>query len=182
MAEPTSTTAGTEAPGSHKAAGFPPFKTETFPSQFFWLALTFAVLFVVLWRLATPRIASTISARRNQINDDLAVAQKHRGDAEAASAAYQTALAGARARATALADGNRKSVVSEIDRQKADADARANADIAKAEQRINAMRDEAKGHVSNAARDAAIDIVAHLTGETVSADDAAAAVRAATGA
>jgi len=182
MAEPSTTTATTEAPGGHKAAGFPPFKTETFPSQLFWLAITFAVLFVVLWRLATPRIASTISARRNQINDDLAEAQKHRSDAEAASAAYQTALAGARARATALADGNRKMVVAEIDKQKAAADARANADIARAEQRINAMRDEARGHVMNAARDAAIDIVAHLTGETVSADDAAAAVRAATGA
>ena len=57
-------------------------------------------LFVVLWRLATPRIAGTIGARRGRINDDLAEAQKHRGDAEAASAAYQTALAGARARAT----------------------------------------------------------------------------------
>lgn len=182
MAGPANTTATTEVPGKKEPAGFPPFKTETFPSQFFWLAITFAFLFVVLWRLATPRIASTISARRNQINDDLAVAQKHRGDAEAASAAYQTALAGARARATALADNNRKSVVAEIDKQKADADARANADIAKAELRINAMRDEARDHVSNAARDAAIDIVAHLTGETVSADDATAAVRAATGA
>jgi len=182
MAEPANTTATTEAPGGHEPAGFPPFKTETFPSQFFWLVITFAFLFVVLWRVASPRIASTIAARRGQINDDLAVAQKHRGDAEAASAAYQTALAGARARATALADANRKTVVGTIDKAKADADARAAADIAKAEERINAMREQAKGHVTNAARDAAIDIVAHLTGETVSADDAAAAVRAATGA
>ncbi len=35
--------------------------------------------------------------------------------------------------------------------------------------------------VIQAAEDAAIAIVAHLTGETVSADDAAAAVRSATG-
>lgn len=182
MAGPTTTTATTEAPGGHKAAGFPPFKTETFPSQLFWLVLTFAFLFVVLWRLATPRIAGTIGARRGRINDDLAEAQRHRGDAEAASAAYQTALAGARARATALADGNRKSVVAEIDKAKAAADAQASADIAKAEARINAMRDQAKTHVAGAARDAAVQIVAHLTGETISADEAAAAVRAATGA
>ena len=182
MAEPATTTATTEAPGGHKAAGFPPFKTETFPSQLFWLVLTFAFLFVVLWRLAGPRIAGTIGARRGRINDDLAEAQKHRGDAEAASAAYQTALAGARARASSLADSNRKSVVSEIDKAKAEADARAAADIAKAEVRINEMRDAARVHDTNAARDAAIEIVARLTGETVSNDDAAAAVRAATGA
>jgi hypothetical protein len=43
------------------------------------------------------------------------------------------------------------------------------------------MRADAKTSVINAARDAAIEIVAHLTGETVSADDAAAAVKAASG-
>jgi F-type H+-transporting ATPase subunit b len=176
-----STIAGTEVP-PHKEGGFPPFDTTTFPSQIFWLVITFGFLFVVLWRVAGPRIHSVIVTRRNQINDDLAVAQKHRGDAEAASAAYQTALAGARARATALADGNRKSVIAEIDKAKADADARAAADIAKAEGRINEMREAARIHVTNAARDAAIEIVARLTGETVSNDDAAAAVRAATGA
>ncbi len=181
MAEPASTTATTEAPGGHKAAGFPPFKTETFPSQLFWLAITFAFLFVVLWRVASPRIASTIAARRNRINDDLAEAQKHRGDAEAASAAYQTALAGARARAQSLADSNRKTVVTEIDKAKAAADAQAAADIAKAEVRITAMRDEARTHVANAARDAVVQIVAHLTGDTVSADEADTALRTATG-
>ena len=45
MAEPATTTEGTEAPGGHhEAAGFPPFKTETFPSQLFWLVITFVVL------------------------------------------------------------------------------------------------------------------------------------------
>lgn len=173
------TTATTEAPGGHKAAGFPPFKTETFPSQFFWLVITFAFLFVVLWRVAGPRIAGTITTRRNQINGDLAEAQKHRGDAEAASAAYQAALTGARARAQQLAEENRKSVIGEIDRAKATADAQAADEIAKAEQRIAASRGEARSHVAKAAEDAAIQIVAHLTGETVSSEDAAAAVRAA---
>src|SRR5690349_22935222 len=103
MAEPAATTATTGAPGGHEPAGFPPFKTETFPSQLFWLAVTFTFLFVVLWRVAGPAISGTIAARRQRINDDIAEAQKARGDSDQASAAYQTALAGARARAQALA-------------------------------------------------------------------------------
>ena len=182
MADVAHTTATTEAPGGHKPAGFPPFKTETFPSQLFWLVITFAFLFVVLWRVAGPRIAGVITLRRNAINDDIAAAQKHRGDAEAASAAYQTALAGARARAQSLAEANRKTVGGEIDREKTAADAKANAEVATAESRIAASRGAARAHVVNAAQDAAIQIVAHLTGETVGADEAAAAVRAATGA
>ena len=179
MAEPTTT--GTAVPPDQGGA-FPPFKTETFPSQIFWLAITFAFLFVVLWRLAGPRISGTIAARRGRIDGDLAEAQKHKSDAEAAQAAYQTALAGARARAQSLADANRKSIHDEIEREKAAADARAQDDVAKAESRIAATRGEARGHVVAAARDAAVQIVAHLTGETVSPDEAAAAVRAATGA
>ena len=173
------TIATTEVPA--KNAGFPPFKTETFPSQIFWLVITFTFLFVVLWRVAGPRIAGVITTRRNQINGDLVQAQAHRGDAENASAAYQTALAGARARAQALAEDNRKSILGEIDRAKSAADAQAQSDVAKAEERIAASRGEARSHVAAAARDAAIQIVAHLTGDTVTADEAAAAVRAATG-
>jgi F-type H+-transporting ATPase subunit b len=173
------TTATTEVPA--KGAGFPPFKTETFPSQIFWLVITFAFLFVVLWRIAGPGIKSVLVTRRGQIDGDLATAQKHRADAEGASAAYQSALAAARGRAQALAEETRKRIGSEIDRAKADADAAAQADIAKAEARIAASRGEARSHVARAAQDAAIAIVARLTGDAVSADEAASAVRAVTG-
>jgi len=180
MAGDTTTTT-TEVPARNGGAGFPPFKTETFPSQIFWLAITFAFLFVVLWRVAGPRISGVITARRSRIADDLAEAQKHRAGAEAASAAYQTALAGARARAHALAEETRKGITAELDRARADADAKAHDEIARAEARIAATRDAAKGNVVKAAQDAAVEIVARLTGEAVSADDAAAAVRATTG-
>jgi F-type H+-transporting ATPase subunit b len=173
------TTASTEV--RPKGAGFPPFKTETFPSQIFWLVITFAFLFVVLWRIAGPRINGVLMTRRGQIDGDLATAQKHRADAESASAAYQTALASARSRAQGLAVENRQRIGSEIDRAKADADAAAQGEIAKAEARIAASRGEARGHVAKAAQDAAIAIVARLTGDIVPADEAADAVRAVTG-
>jgi F-type H+-transporting ATPase subunit b len=178
MSDASATTATTEA-APHKGAGFPPFKTETFPSQIFWLTITFAFLFVVLWRVAGPRIAGTIATRRSQINGDIEAAQKARGDAEAASAAYQTALAGARARAQALAEENRKRITGEVDAAKAAADAEAHAATAKAEERIAQLRNDARGHVTKAAQDAAAAIVNRLIGDTVSAEDAASAVRAA---
>jgi F-type H+-transporting ATPase subunit b len=181
MAAGDTPTATTEVPARNEGAGFPPFKTETFPSQIFWLAITFALLFVVLWRVASPRISGVITARRNRIADDLAEAQRHRGDAEAASAAYQTALAGARARAQALAEENRKGINDEIERAKNAADGQAQAEIARAETQIAASRSAARSHIVQAAQDAAVQIVARLTGETVSPDDAAAAVRTATG-
>ena len=79
MPEHANTTQGTEA--KHEG-GFPPFDTTTFPSQFFWLAVTFVFLFVVLWRVAGPRINAAITTRRGAINGAIAEASKARADAE----------------------------------------------------------------------------------------------------
>ncbi|HEU4548146.1 MAG TPA: hypothetical protein VFS01_00500, partial [Rhizomicrobium sp.] len=123
------TAATTEAP--HQG-GFPPFDTTTFPSQLFWLVVTFAFLFTVLWKVAGPRINSAITQRRRAINGAIAGANAARSDAEAAEAAYRTALAGARARASALAEENRQAMNAEIAKAKAEADARAAAAMAEA--------------------------------------------------
>src|SRR5215469_5233371 len=174
MAEPlhASTETPKQAPG-----GFPPFKVETFPSQIFWLAISFAVLFVVLWRIAGPRINGVITSRRSVINADIAAADKARGDAEAASAAYQTALAGARARAQSLAEDNRQKLNAEIAKAKTDAESEAARAMAEADARIAATRLEAGKHLVKAAEEAAIAIVARLTGEMISPADAARAVK-----
>ena len=173
MAEPLQTS--TEAP--KQEGGFPPFKTETFPSQIFWLVISFAFLSVVLWRVAGPRINGVITSRRGAINSDIAAAEKARGEAETASAAYQTALAGARARAQGLAEENRQTLNAEIAKAKASAEAEAAKAMAAADARIAATRIEAKAHVVKAAEEAAIAIVARLTGETVSPAEAAQAVK-----
>jgi F-type H+-transporting ATPase subunit b len=170
------TTATTAVPAKHEAAGFPPFKTETFPSQLFWLALTFCFLFVVLWRVAGPRINSAITGRRNTINAAIDGASQARAEAEAAQAAYEDALAKARARANALAEETRSKLNAEIAHAKAVADAKAHEAMTAADARIAATRESAKTAVTAAARDAAIAIVERLTGDTVSADEAARAL------
>ena len=173
MQEHDATTEGTEA--KHEG-GFPPFDTTTFPSQLFWLAVTFAFLFTVLWRVAGPRINGAITNRRGVINSAIAEAGKARAEAEAAQAAYEQALAAARARANALAEDTRAKLNAEIAKAKAEADAKAHDAMLAADTRIAQTRENAKAAVTVAARDAAIAIVERLTGDKVSADDAAKAL------
>jgi F-type H+-transporting ATPase subunit b len=144
----------------------------------FWLAITFAVLFVVMWRVAVPKIGGIIGDRKAKIAGDLSLAEAHRKAAEQASAAYDAAIAAARQKAMKAANDNRAQINAEVDRAKAAAEADAAAAMAKAEERIAASRAEARTHVTTAAQNAAIAIVNRLTGDTVSPDDAAAAVRA----
>jgi F-type H+-transporting ATPase subunit b len=168
------TSAGTEAPSS----GFPPFKTDTFPSQLFWLTVTFVVLFVVVWRIANPMIQTVVKGRKDKIDGDIAAAAKNKADAEAALAAYNAALGDAKVRAHKLADETRKKINDEVEAAKAQADVQAKASTVEAEKRIAAMQAEAAKHVTKAAQDAAVAIVGRLIGDVVPPEEAERAVKA----
>jgi F-type H+-transporting ATPase subunit b len=174
MAAAQGTIEGTAKPAEH--AGLPQMDVGTFPSQVFWLAITFGLLFLVLSRTTLPMIAGVIGARRNRIEGDLGTAESLRKDAANALAGYESALASARSRAVQLANENRKRIVGEIEQMKAQADSTAQAGMADAERRIAAERARAVTGVKAAAADAAADIVERLLGTPVSREEAASAV------
>lgn len=164
---------GTEADGAaHSSGGLPQMNVETFPSQWFWLVVTFGFLFLVLWRVAMPRIAGAIEARRSRIEGDLAAAEGLRKDAAGALEAYETALAAARKSALAQADETKKRVSVEIEALKTAAEAKAMAASAEAEAHISASRARAESNIRVAASEAAAAIVERLLGEKVSAEEA----------
>lgn len=164
----------TEAP--HTA--FPPFDVSTYPSQLFWLTVTFVVLLVIMWKVVVPRLSAVIEARKSCIDGDIAAAAKHKQEAEAALTGYETALADAKSHAAKLAEENRKAIEAAADKAKAEADTEAKAQADAAEGRIAAMRTQAAEKVAEAAETATTDIVSRLIGETVSTDEAAKAVKA----
>jgi F-type H+-transporting ATPase subunit b len=176
----TPTTHSTTGAAS-SAGGFPPFDTTTFPGQFFWLGISFAILLVVMWRIVVPRIGGTLADRKARIAAELANAENDRRQAEQAWSTYQTTLVEARKRARVVTDDNRAKVAAETERAETAADEAAQAEIARAEARLAQLRADAKGNILAVAQEAAVQIVARLTGETVGADEAASAVRSVQG-
>jgi F-type H+-transporting ATPase subunit b len=83
-------------------AGMPQLDFSTFPTQLFWLAVTFIVFYILMKWVALPQVAGMIDARRKQLDADLARAEQLRAEAEAVLDAYQKTLADARAEAQAL--------------------------------------------------------------------------------
>src|ERR1700760_3708961 len=98
MAEGTSS--HTEAEGGN----FPPFDTTTFPSQLVSLAIAFVALYLIVSRIALPRVGGGTEARQNAMDGDLTEAQRLKDESEAALKAYESDLAGARARAQAISN------------------------------------------------------------------------------
>jgi F-type H+-transporting ATPase subunit b len=158
--------------------GFPPFATNTFPGQIFWLGITFALLLVFVWTVVVPRIGGTIATRKRRIAEELAKAEEDRREAEATWSTYQNAIVEARHRARTLIDETRTNVRADVERAEKAADSQADNAIAQAEARLAALRAQARDQIRSAAQDAASSIVLRLIGETVSPEEAAAAVAA----
>jgi F-type H+-transporting ATPase subunit b len=169
------TTAHTETPGGHKAP-FPPFQSETFASQLFWLAIAFAALYLLASRLVLPRVGGIIDARAKQIDDDLSEAQQFKEAADAANTAYEKALADARSRAQALANATREKQQAETDSKRKALEQELDTKLAEAEKTIAATKTTAMGNVRSIATDAAAAIVKRLTGTEPSGQAVTAAV------
>ena len=115
---------------------FPPLDPNTFAPQLVWLALTFGLLYLILKRVALPRVGEVIEERADRVKRDLAQAEKLKTDTAAALAEYEQALAEARTKSNALAKAARDKLTAEIDGQRAKVEARIAAKLTEAERRI----------------------------------------------
>jgi F-type H+-transporting ATPase subunit b len=145
----------------------PQLDVSTFPTQLFWLAVTFVVLYVLMARLALPRVGNIILTRRNQIDGDLEKASAMKAEAEAVIAAYERALAHARQSAQGvLKETSDRLAAAAAERQKLLGDKLA-AEAAIAEKRIADAKRAALADLKRVAADVARSAVGKLTGETV---------------
>jgi F-type H+-transporting ATPase subunit b len=158
------TNSHTEQPSGHKGA-FPPFNPTTFASQLFWLVIAFVVLYVLMAKLAIPRIGSIIESRQKSIADDLAGAASLKAESDAAIAAYEKALAEARARAQAIANETRDKQAAAAEATRKRLEGELNAKLAEAEKTIAATKQAAMANVRGIAADATKAIVERLIGK-----------------
>jgi F-type H+-transporting ATPase subunit b len=163
---------GTHETTEHSEApvGFPPFDASTFASQLLWFAITFAVLYVVVSRVAIPQIGSIIDKRRARIDGDLKEAERLRSETDKAIAAYEAALADARKNAHSIAEETRTSIKADLDGKRKVVEDDLGKKVAEAEARIQANKNEALGRVGEIAADTAAALVTQLTGEANPAD------------
>jgi F-type H+-transporting ATPase subunit b len=160
-------TAHTEAHGGAKPP-FPPFQKETFASQLIWLALFFVGLYLLMSRVALPRVGGIIQARTAQIEGDLAEANRLKQETETAIAAYEKTLADARANAQAIGAKTRDQLMSEADKRRKTLEDQLHRQLEEAEKTIAATKTSAMGNVRGIATDAAAAIVERLIGQAPS--------------
>jgi F-type H+-transporting ATPase subunit b len=153
----------TEAPGGQHGI-FPPFNAHTFPSQLVWLVLCFVLLYALMAKWALPQVARVVEGRQKGIADDLAEADKLKRQSEEAVAAYEKALADARANAQAIANETRDKQAAAAEATRKRLEDELNRKLADSEKTIAATKQAAMANVRGIAEETASAIVERLIG------------------
>src|SRR3569832_442240 len=156
------TTAHTEADGGHKE--FPPFQKDTFASQLVSLVIAFVVLYLIVSKIALPRVGGVIDKRQDTIDGDLGAAQKLKDESDSALKAYERELAAARSRAQALGADTREKLNAASEAERKTLEEQLSQKLAGAEKTIASTREAAMSNVRGIATDAAAAIDQRLTG------------------
>lgn len=166
---------GTEAAADHGSDVFPPFDSSTFGPQLFWLAITFGTLYLLMSKIALPRIGEILEVRRDRIEGDLAEAERLRQKTDQAIESYEAELGEARAKSHAIADETRNKIKADMDDKRREVEADLAKQVASAETRILKTKTDALANVDQIAADTAVTLVSKLSGK-VSIKDARSAV------
>jgi len=157
----------------------PQFDPAVWIPQLVWLAITFTVLYLLMSKLALPRIGEVLEEREQRINASLRRAEERKRSADEAVAEYEKTIADVRVRAADLLREARERASAEAAEQHAKLGERLAAQVSAAEERIGEARAAAIAGLRDVAVTVAGAAVERLIGLQVEAGVVGSAVDAA---
>lgn len=155
----------------------PQFDISWFPSQIFWLVVTFALFYFVLSSFVLPQLGAAIEGRASKIEGDLARAGALKGESDTMIAAYEKALAESRAKAQAVRAETEAKLAKEAAVKSAALNSALADKIRAAEATIAEARRSALSNVEALAAEIAVEAVRKIGGISVTEADAKSAAR-----
>ena len=154
----------------------PQLDFSVFPSQLFWLLISFFSMLFIMSRFIIPKTAEMINLRKEKIDGDLQKAAEIKQQVEKALEKYHAALKEATDKAQISLQKNRDELGEMINRKQEDSAAKLEAEISGGEKKIEQAKEKALQKVEASAAELAIDVLKNLGFGGVKAKDAAAAI------
>jgi F-type H+-transporting ATPase subunit b len=154
----------------------PQLDVNTFLPQVVWLVITFTALYLLMWRVAVPRIADMLEARQRRIEDNLDKAVESKKEAEKTLAAYEQTMNEARAGANTHITEAAAMMSDEAAEREAELAEDLSARIAAAEDEIAKAVDDAMDNIRAATIKVAAAALERLTGKAPAEKDVAKAI------
>jgi F-type H+-transporting ATPase subunit b len=163
--ETTHVEGAANAAAEHGSAGMPQLDFSTFGNQIFWLAVSLVVIYLILSKVALPRISGILANRAGTIQGHVTKAEELKALAAEAQKAYDESLASARTEAAKIAQAARDTFKAELAAATAEADTKIAARAAQSEKSISDIRASSIENIGLVARDTAEALVAALGGK-----------------
>lgn len=140
----------------------PQLDFSVFPSQLFWLSISFFTMLFLMSKIIIPRIAEMINLRKEKIDDYLQKAAEIKEKAEKSLAKYQEALQKATSEANQSLLKTQQDLKTLMECKQADLSAELAAQIKEGEQKIAQGKQKALKQVEEMSAELAMDVVKKL--------------------
>ena len=154
----------------------PQLDPSVFSPQLIWLAISFLVLYILMARVALPKVARVLKERETRIEGNIEKAEMLREQAEEALKAYEHAIAKAKAEAQAILQKGLQEIALETQNRESAFQQKMKAESDAAEAKISAAKNQAMAGIKDLAAELAQDIAEKLTGAMTDSKQASEAV------
>ena len=145
------------------SGGLPQLDITTWPSQLFWLVVTFVIGYFLISLLVAPSISSVLENRSNKISDDLETAKRAQDNAKDVYNSYEETLREARSLAAIATAKALEEAKAETASRNTAINKKLAASAKKAETRLSEVREEALSSLEDLATETSQKIIAELT-------------------
>ena len=149
----------------------PQLDFSVFPSQLFWLVVSFFMMLFIFSKFIIPKTAEMINLRKTKIDTDLEKATEIKQQVEKALEKYNQALAKASSKAEISLQKTKDELNDLITRRQEDLNARLKKEIEAGEKKVTAAKDKALQKVEEASCELAVDVLKKLGFENINIKD-----------
>ena len=156
--------------------GMPQLDTKFWFSQFFWLTITFSILFVILSRFILPKISANLETRKSQILDNITAAEKKREESELKIKEFKEIVEKTEIEAKNYLNDAKKKLAKNIALKKETLEKELTEEIKKVEIEIQELRGKAPERINKIAVETSADLLQQLIGVEVNSSSISAIV------
>jgi len=166
----------TSAVNAAEKVGMPQLDTEFWFSQFFWLTITFSILFVLLSKFILPKISTNLEARKSQILENISAAEKKREESELKIKEFKEIVEKSKDEAKRYLHQAKEKISKNIILKKEDLEKELFKEIQKVEREIQELRDNAPEKINKIAIETSTNLLQQLIGVDVNSSSVSAIV------
>tara|TARA_X000000368_G_scaffold334918_1_gene272398 strand:+ start:160 stop:708 length:549 start_codon:yes stop_codon:yes gene_type:complete len=154
-----------------QSAGLPQMDISTFPSQIFWLVVTFSILYIFMWKFVIPKLRITIEERKDKISNDVNEAEKLKSEAEEILNKYESKISSSNQDAQKIITEARNQSDEYIDKVKKENEAKITSMIEDSNMKIKEQEKKSKSEIEKATLETIKSISAKFIDKIPSDDD-----------